>query len=49
MFNNFTIVNENFPLDNETNSGCGYTQAERNSVYEYIDDIATAGEAAHLP
>ena len=49
VFSSFSVVNDNFPLEGETNSGCGYSQAKRNSVYEYMEEIASVGEAARLP
>ena len=49
VFSNFNVVNDNFPLEGETDSGFGYSQAERNSVYEYVEEMVSAGKAARLP
>jgi hypothetical protein len=33
----------------DTGSGPAYTQDERNGVYEYVEEIVAAGQAARLP
>jgi hypothetical protein len=47
VFSNLSIVDDTFPLD--TGSGPGYTQAERSGVYDYVEEIVAAGQAARLP
>ena len=47
VFSNLSIVDDAFPL--ATGSGPGYTQAERNGVYDYVEEIVSAGQAARLP
>ena len=48
VFSNLSIIDDAFPLA-KTNDGSGYTQAERNGVYEYVEEVVSAGQAAHLP
>ena len=47
VFSNLSVVDDAFPLD--TGSGPGYTQAERNGVYVYVEEIVAAGQSARLP
>ena len=47
VFSNLSVVDDAFPLD--TGSGPGYTQAERNGVYEYVEEIVAARQSARLP
>jgi hypothetical protein len=47
VFSNLSIVDDAFSL--ATGSGPGYTQAERNGVYDYVEEIVSAGQAARLP
>ena len=49
VFSNFSVVNDTFPLAEETASGFGYSQAERNSVYEYVEEMVSAGKDTRLP
>ena len=48
VFSNLSIIDDTFPLG-QTSDGSGYTQAERNVVYEYVEEVVSAGKAAHLP
>ena len=48
VFSNLSVLDETFPLE-ETDNGSGYSQAERNRVYEYVEEIVSAGKAAHMP
>ena len=48
VFSNLSIIDDAFPLA-KTSDGSGYTQAERNGVYEYVEEIVSAGQAARLP
>ena len=47
-FSNLSIIDETFPLG-KTDDGSGYSQAERNGVYEYVEEVVSAGKAAHKP
>jgi hypothetical protein len=47
VFSNLSIVDDAFSL--ATGNGPGYTQAERNGICEYVEEIVSAGQAARLP
>jgi hypothetical protein len=47
VFSNLSINDETFPLG-ETDNGSGYTQAERSGVYDYVEEIVSAGKSAHM-
>ena len=47
VLSNLSVLDDAFPLD--TGSGPAYTQDERNGVYEYVEEIVAAGQAARLP
>ena len=47
VFSNLTVLDETFPLG-ETDNGSGYSQAERNGVYEYVEEIVSSGKSAHM-
>ena len=47
VLSNLSVLDDAFPLN--TGSGPAYTQAERNGVYEYVEEIVAAGQSARLP
>jgi hypothetical protein len=38
VFSNLSIIDDAFPLA-KTSDGSGYTQTERNGVYEYVEEM----------
>jgi hypothetical protein len=47
VFSNLSIIDETFPLG-KTDDGSGYSQTKRNGVYEYVEEIVSAGKTAHM-